>query len=181
MLHASATPAVAGSYVGGAFCGALLSSAVLLILGGLLSPIPPELRAGLLIGVVGVLGVRASGLISFPLLQNRRQIPEHAFATSATRAAFRFAFELGTSVRTYITKEAAYVAAVALVLASPAGLRTAGVAMLLLAAGFAIGRSTVVVGAVWRRSVITGHPAWAQHVANYFTLAMALVIAIRLL
>lgn len=180
MLNGSASPAVAGSYFTGAFCGGTLTSAVLLVLSGLVSPVAPTGRAVILLAGLAILTVRAAGLVSFRLPQNGRQIPEHAFATSATRAAFRFAFELGTAARTYITKEAAYAAALALVFAAPQTLGRAVTACVLLAAGFAFGRSTVVVGAVWRKSVITGHPRWAQSSANFLTLAMVLVLALRL-
>lgn len=181
MLHGHKSPAVAGAYLWGATLGAALSASVVLLVSGLLSPIPPFVRLALLLGLVGVLVVRALGFVTFVLPQNRRQIPEHAFGAKPTQAAFRFAFELGTAARTYITKEAAYVAALTLAFAAPSGLVPAAGATALLATGFGLGRSTIMIGASWRSSMITQHPPWSLTAANFATMAMAVVVALRLL
>jgi len=181
MLNRRATPAVAGAFFTGALLGAATSGLALVVLAGLLSPVPATARSILAIVAVGIVALRALGLISFPLPQNARQIPEHAFAAAPRTAAFRFAYELGTSVRTYITKEAVYAVAVLFALLSPRGLGSALVAMVLLACGFALGRSLIVIGQTWRDAAITAHPNWALRAANLGTLAICAVYAVTTL
>jgi len=178
MLNVRPRPAVAGSYVVGASIGAMASAFLFLVGSGLLSPIPAEIRAGLLIAIVAALALRALGVISFPLPQNERQIPQEAFLTSAPRAAFRFALELGTSMRTYITREAPYAAAALLLLAAPAG-ATGFAAAGLLALGFGVGRSLMVTGQVARRSFIVEHPGWTLATANLLTMVVVVLVAVR--
>jgi len=178
MLSARPTPAVAGSYVVGATIGALGTVFFLLVGGGLLSPIPSAVRAGLLLAVTAALALRATGVVSFPLPQNKRQIAQEAFLVSPPRAAFRFALELGTSVRTYITKEAPYAAAALLLLAVPSGALGFAAAGL-LAAGFGVGRSLMVTGQVARRSLIVEHPGWTLSTANLLTMAIVVLVAVR--
>lgn len=178
MLNVRPTPAVAGSYLVGATIGASGSVFLLLVGGGLLSPIPSNIRAGLLIVIIGALALRALGIVSFPVPQNKRQIPQEAFLVSPPRAAFRFAMELGTSMRTYITKEAPYAAAALILLAVPAGL-TGFAAAGLLALGFGVGRSLMVTGQVARRSFIVEHPAWTLMTANLLAMAVVVLVAVR--
>lgn len=178
MLNARPTPAVAGNYVLGATLGATISAFVLLVGGGLLSPIPTTVRAVALLVIVAALALRALGVVSFPLPQNKRQIAQEAFLVSPPRAAFRFAFELGTSVRTYITKEAPYAAAALLLLAAPSG-GSAFAAAGLLAFGFGVGRSLMVTGQVARRSFIVEHPGWTLKTANLLTMATVVLVAVR--
>lgn len=180
MLNVRTTPAVAGGYLAGGILGASLTSFVLLVGSGLLSPIPVAVRAGLVgIGLVA-LAVRAVMTTKFWLPQNARQIPQQVFQINPGRAAFRFALELGTSVRTYITKEAPYAAALALLLLAPAGAQGFAAAAL-LAAGFGIGRSLIVSTQVWRSSYIVEHPNWSLQVANFLTLALVALAAMRAL
>jgi len=178
MLNVRPTPAVAGSYVLGASIGATASAFLFLVAGGLLSPIPSSVRAVLLLVVVAALTLRALGALSFPLPQNKRQIPQEAFLVSPPRAAFRFALELGTSMRTYITKEAPYAAAALLLLATPSG-PTSFAAAGLLAVGFGVGRSLMVTGQIARRSFIVEHPRWTLRTANLLTMAVVALAAVR--
>lgn len=178
MLNARSTPAVAGSFLVGGVVGAALSAAVLVVLSGLLSPIPTEWRAAALLAVVAFLALRAAGLISLRLPQNSRQIPREVFLARPARAAFRFSLELGTSVRTYVTTEAPYALAMLLLLALPAGNLSGAIIRALLAAlGFGIGRALIISSQILRSAVIVEHPRRALHYGNWLTLVMVAVVA----
>lgn len=181
MLNARPRPAVAGAYVAGNFAGSLLTGALLLVLSGLVSWLPERVAAGLLVAAVVALAVRAAGLLDFRLPQNSRQIPAEAFLAPAPRAAFAFAFELGTAMRTYITKEAPYVAALVMILLAPSSLGPAILAMVLLALGFAIGRSLIVSTQIGRRALIVEHPPQALKAANWVTLITAAALGVGVL
>ena len=181
MLNARPSPAVAGGYLIGAIAGASLSAAVLLVLSGFAAPIPDTASGALLLGAVLLLTLRAIGLISFPLPQNARQIEREAFQRDPAVAALRFAFQLGTSVRTYITTVAPYAAALLLILAVPADLGPAVLAAALLALSFGVGRSTIVAGQIWRHTVIVEHAALARKLACYLTLVIVSTVAFRLI
>src|SRR5918911_1406997 len=65
-------------------------------------------------GLLGVL--REAGVITIPLPQNGRQVPQEVLRHSPRRGALQFGFELGTGVRTYVSATAPYVLAVAVFL-----------------------------------------------------------------
>jgi hypothetical protein len=50
-----------------------------------------------------------------------------------------------------------------------------------LALGFGVGRSTIVVGQIWRHTIIVEHAQLARRCACYLTLAIVAVVAIRLI
>jgi len=180
MLHRHARPAVAGAYLFGAISGALVTTSALLVLSGLLSPVPATLRSGLaLVGIAGLL-VRSAGLLDVELPQRRYQIPRATFGPSPTRSAYRFAFELGTGVRTYITASAPYALAATLVLSSPASLGTAVLCTLGAAFGYGLGRSVVVVGQAMHRSVAVDHPRVWLRAADIVSLTGALLLVLRI-
>lgn len=181
MLNARSSPAVAGGYLIGAVTGAAVTSAVLLVASGFTSPLPDAASGVLLLLSVLALTARSLGLIRFPLPQNARQIEREAFQRKPSRAAFRFAFQLGTGVRTYVTTVAPYAAALLLVLAAPAELHTAVWAALLLAVGFGVGRSTIVASQIWRHTIIVEHAPLARSVACYLTLATVFLAGVGLL
>lgn len=181
MLNARPSPAVAGGYLTGAIAGATVSATVLLVLSGFASPLSDTASGAILLAAVLVLTARSVGWIRFPLPQNARQIEREAFQRRPGAAAFRFAFQLGTSVRTYITTVAPYAAALLLVFAAPPDLGEAVAAAALLALGFGVGRSTIVVGQIWRHTIIVEHALLARRCACYLTLATVAVVAIRLI
>jgi hypothetical protein len=181
MLNARPSPAVAGGYLLGAIGGATVTAAVLLVLSGFASPLSDSASGILLLIAVALLAARSLGWISFPLPQNGRQIEREAFQRKPALAALRFAFQLGTSVRTYITTVAPYAAALLLVLGAPAGLAPAATAAALLALGFGSGRSTIVIGQVWRHTVIVEHSSLPRSAACYITLATVAVAGVQLL
>ena len=181
MLFRSARPAVAGAFLIGSLGGALTTSTGLLVLSGLVSPVPASLRALVAILVLALLGVHQAGILRLPLPQRAHQIPREVFHRSPTAGARRFAYELGTGVRTYITTTASYGVATVLVLAAPASLGAAILGSLAAGVGFGIGRSVVVLSHAWRKRVAVDHPSpWLQ-LAAWCSLLGSASIAVRAL
>lgn len=85
------------------------------MLSGLSAPLPASWRYAAIVAVA-LLGVlREVELVTIPLPQNARQVPQEVLRRSA-RGALRFGFELGTGVRTYVSATAPYVLALAVLL-----------------------------------------------------------------
>lgn len=180
MLHRHAGPAVAGSYAAGAISGALVTSLVLFIASGLLSPIPDAARGVVTVGVAALLMLHVLRIVCLDFLPQRRyQIPRETFTAEPTRAAFRFAFELGSGVRTYITAAAPYAAATLLLLALPSALSTATSAVLATGVGFGVGRSMIVAIQSLRSAVAVEHPARWLRAADIVAVAVALALAVQ--
>ncbi|MFC8617919.1 hypothetical protein ACFT9M_16100 [Micromonospora purpureochromogenes] len=90
---------------------------VLGALSGLSAPLPVSWRYAAVVAVA-LLGVlRDAKVVSIPLPQNARQVPQDVLRPSPRRGALRFGFELGTGVRTYLSATAPYVLAIAILLA----------------------------------------------------------------
>ena len=103
-------------FVVGLVAGGLLSGAVLGALSGLSAPLPATWRYGTIVAVALIGVLREAKLVSIPLPQNARQVPQDALRRSPLRGALHFGFELGTGVRTYLSATAPYVLAVAVFL-----------------------------------------------------------------
>jgi hypothetical protein len=101
----------------GLLLGGTLSAAVVWLLSGLSAPLPPPARTAAILAVAALGAARESGLLTFPLPQNARQIPQEVLQTNLRRGTLQFGFELGTGVRTYVSATAPYVLALALLLA----------------------------------------------------------------
>jgi hypothetical protein len=179
MLHKHAGPAVAGNYLVGAISGALVTASALLLMSGLVSPLPDQLRAGAALCLLALLALRVVGVLCLDLPQRQVQIPRETFNQSPQRAAFRFAFELGTGVRTYITATAPYALAIVLVLCVPANLSEAVLATTLAALGYGLGRSLVIVSQTVLRRPPIEHPGWALRIADIIAVATAAVLAVQ--
>lgn len=129
---------VVAAYLVGAVAGALLTVVLAWLLSGFVEPLGRTPRAVLL--CAGALFVWAakhgplSGRVSLP--ESRRQIPSAVFVGSLVRGAYRFGFEMGTGMRTYLPSFAPYVLLLALVLARPTLAQA-----LLIALGFGLGRA----------------------------------------
>ncbi|WP_245997221.1 hypothetical protein [Streptomyces armeniacus] len=120
----------------GLLLGALLSALVLWLFSGLLSPVPPEWRHGAIVVAAVLALLRDTDVLSFPMPQNARQIPQDVLQRDLMRGTLQFGFELGTGVRTYVSASAPYVIALGVLLtggsvATPIAIGT----------GFALGRA----------------------------------------
>lgn len=126
------------AYLLGTTGGALLTAALAWIVSGLGSPMRPEARVTALAAGALMVGLVRVGPLAglLPLPENRRQIPTRVFEGGLVRGAFRFGFEMGTGVRTYVPSPAPYILLLVLLLAwLPLGLA------LLAAVGFGLGRA----------------------------------------
>jgi hypothetical protein len=129
---------IVAAYMAGSTSGALLTALAAWFLSGFAEPLGPVLRVVLLcLGAVFIWLVKQGPLgryISLP--EARRQIPAEVFGGGLVRGAYRFGFELGTGVRTYIPSPAPYL----LLLTALVGQLRLGTA-LLIALGFGLGRA----------------------------------------
>lgn len=180
MLHRHAGPAVAGSYTAGAVTGALVSGSALFVLSGLLAPIPATARQVAAVSLLAILLIHALGIVCLDLPQRAYQIPRETFTDEPTRAAFTFAFELGTGVRTYITAVSPYALAVVLLLGLPDGLGPAALAAAAAAVGYGLGRSLVVATQSLRSAIAVEHPPRWLRAADRLALLTALAVLIVL-
>ena len=124
------------TFLAGTLLGAITTVAAAWLLSGLLSPLPKAVRLST-IAVLGAIAWLAKegplrGRISLP--ENRRLIPAEVFTGSALRGAWRFGFELGTGVRTFVPSPAPYLAALLLLLG---WLRLGDALMIAVGFGFA--------------------------------------------
>ncbi len=178
MLHRHARPAVAGAYTLGAVVGALTTTTALVLLNGLVSPLPSNIRTGLAVCLLALLGLHATRILCLDLPERRYQIPRETFTSEPTRAAFRFAFELGMGVRTYITAVSPYALAIVLLLALPSTLGSAVFAALAAALGYGLGRSVVVATQSMRRTIAVDHPSVWLRAADLVALILAVAVVV---
>ncbi len=181
MLHRHARPAVAGGFLLGAVGGACLTSFALVLGAGLLQPIPSNGRSGLALCLLLLLALHQAKVLCLSLPQRAWQIPRDVFFERPVRAAMRFAFELGTGVRTYITTTAPYGLAIVLVLAPGSSAAEALLGAVGAAIGFGAGRSRVVLGQVARRRVAVDHPSSWLIAAAWLSLAASASVVVRVL
>jgi hypothetical protein len=170
---------VATAYLVGTSSGALLTALAAWIFSGFMEPLGDEPRLALL--VVGGVLVWASkhgplvGKVTLP--EARRQIPAQVFGGSLARGAYRFGFELGTGMRTYVPSAAPYVLLLTIVLSGPT---LAGA--LLMGLAFGVARAfPVLVQIVPRRprrarAYLYGTGSAASTLATVVVLAGGLVL-----
>jgi hypothetical protein len=156
----------------GGIAGALTITTVLFVAGRVLAPVQPGARAV----VAAALGV---ALLAFALSGRthrvphaHRQIPPQVIRARRRVGVFRFAYELGTGVRTFATSIAPHLLGLSLLLYATDWWQAAVVAL-----GFGIGRSVPMwlrtYGLVWRRQSIAFHARWTAPVATFALLATA--------
>ena len=129
---------VVAAYLAGTSAGALMTALTAWILSGFLAPLAPPIRYFLLVLGALLLWMVKQGPLStvLSLPEARRQIPAEVFGDTLTRSAFRFGFELGTGVRTYIPSPAPYILLLALIVAHlPLGITV------MVGLGFGLGRT----------------------------------------
>ena len=148
------------------------------MLGGLLSPVPGQFRTVISITAISLLMLHAVGILCLELPQRTYQIPRETFGPFPARAAFRFAFELGTGVRTYITAVSPYALAVVIALHSPARLGAAALSGGAAALGYGTGRSIVVASQLMRRTIAVDHPRRWLRAADIVALAVAFAVVV---
>ncbi|MBT2211156.1 hypothetical protein [Actinomadura sp. NEAU-AAG7] len=128
--------AVLAVFTLGLLLGGTVSGLALWSLSGLASPLPPPARTPVILAVAAAGVARELGVLSLPLPQNARQIPQEVLRVHLWRGVLQFGFELGTGVRTYVPSSAPYVLALALLLA-----RAPLTAAVLTGAAFGAGRA----------------------------------------
>jgi hypothetical protein len=133
---------VVAAYLAGSTGGALLTALVAWFLSGFGGPLGAAPRVVLLCaGAAFVWLVKRGPLGRFlSLPEARRQIPAEVFGGGLVRGAWRFGFELGTGVRTYVPSPAPYLVLLVVLL----GHLTLG-ATLLIALGFGLARALPLV------------------------------------
>ncbi|MGH9149385.1 MAG: hypothetical protein ACRD0F_03505 [Acidimicrobiales bacterium] len=132
---------LAGAYLAGTCSGALATGLVAWVASGLLEGVPAGPRMVLIVVSAAVVWLSLEGPLRgvVRLPESRRQIPAEVFGGGLVRGAYRFGFELGTGVRTYVPSPAPYLVLAAVVL----GRLTLAQAVL-VSAGFGIGRALPV-------------------------------------
>ncbi len=109
---------------------------MLFVASGLLTPVPEVVRHGLVVAFATSAVLRDAGVVSFPLPQNARQVPQDVLTRNVARGSLRFGFEMGTGVRTYVSATVPYVLVAALLLTGP----SVGTAVA-AGVGFGVGRA----------------------------------------
>lgn len=127
---------VAAAYLAGTSSGAVLTAMAAWVLSGFAEPLGEGARLALLAAGGAFVWACKHGplarVVSLP--EARRQIPAHVFGGSLTSGAYRFGFELGTGMRTYVPSAAPYVLLLVVVLSRPSLI---GALLMGLAFGFA--------------------------------------------
>ncbi|MFD0560071.1 hypothetical protein FB566_4064 [Stackebrandtia endophytica] len=120
----------------GLLAGGACTATALWLVSGLATPIPAVVRHGVLVLAAVVFLARDAGWWRFPMPQNTRQVPQDVMQRHLIKGSLQFGFEMGTSVRTYVSASAPYVVGLALLLA---GLDYWSA--LLVGLGFGLGRA----------------------------------------
>lgn len=142
----------AGCTIGGVFTGT-----VLVVLSGLLSPIPDGVARWLFTGVAVLLLALDLTQRVLRLPQRATLIPQDVFARGMGRGALRFGVEYGSGFRTLVPSAASYVLAVYVLLAALPWWW--GV---LIGAVFGFSRSLPVL-----QYVLLGRPGWQQFLSGH--------------
>ncbi len=177
LLHRHASPAVAVNHLLGAVFGAVLTASTLLLVSGLLTPLPDAVAAATTLLVVALLAPAVFRPI-WRLPQRRWQVPRQVFDDRPEAAARRFAFQLGLGFRTYVTSPAPYAVATMLALVAPHGLGEAAIAAMSVAVTFGIGRSAVVSSHALFGSAAVDQPRWALNAASLCSLVAVAAVAV---
>jgi hypothetical protein len=131
------------AYAAGTSTGAGVTALLAWVLGGVFEPLPAAARAAVLVLGAVTIWLAKDGPLSrwIHLPEARRQIPAEVLSGSMVRAAYRFGFELGTGVRTYVTSAAPYVLLLVVLLA-----RLSLEETVLIGLGYGLGRALPLVG-----------------------------------
>ncbi|GAA2098768.1 hypothetical protein [Actinomadura alba] len=100
--------------------GALLVALVGAVLGGLVQVLLPlPVRLGLLGLVAVAVLLREGGLVTLPVPENQRLVPEHVQHRGRLVGTIQFGFEMGTGMRTYSPSALPHLVLLAILLALP--------------------------------------------------------------
>ncbi|GAA2607980.1 hypothetical protein GCM10010411_47770 [Actinomadura fulvescens] len=103
----------------GLMLGGWITASALWLLSGIGTVIPSPAVVGAT-GVAGVLAtLRDAKVLSCPLPEARRLVPERVLRKGPLVGPFQFGWEMGTGVRTYLSSTLPYLVALALVLTQP--------------------------------------------------------------
>ena len=165
---------VLGAYLAGTTTGALLTTLTAWLLSGLTEPAGPPARVALICAGGAFLWLAKCGplgrIVSLP--EARRQLPAEIFGGSLARGAYRFGFQLGTGMRTYVPSPAPYVLLLALLLA-----RSTLASAILVALGFGLGRALPLMAYVsspgrerFTRRFLSGSSEFGPHLSTAIVL-----------
>jgi hypothetical protein len=146
-----------------AFClglvtGGAVTATALVVAGSLLrAPLPEAARWALVAAALGAVLLQDRGVLSFPLPENRRLVPESVFRFGRRLGPLQFGLEMGTGARTYLPSWLPYAAGVAVLLTASLP------AALCAGAGFGLGRALMTTSAVRYAADESWHAQWQQH------------------
>lgn len=164
-------------YGAGCLLGGLVSALALLwTASGFVAPVPQTIRHLLFLAALGYVFVARALAMPLPVPETRQQISAEVLLAGGRPGAFRFGFEIGTGVRTYLPTGAPHVLAAYLLLGAPP-------AALALVAGSAFGAGRVVQPLATafirsRDSFQEGGQAPVRYVARPSTLLSAVGVAL---
>lgn len=127
----------------GLLVGGVISALGIMLVGSVLRwPLPPAAATGVVVAWTTVVLVRELGLVSFPLPQNARLVPETVFRHGPVLGPMQFGIEMGTGMRTFVTSGLPYALLVAVaLLADPWQALVAGL-------GFGAGRALMTLSSL---------------------------------
>jgi hypothetical protein len=155
--------AALGALTAGLALGGTAVSMSIWLLSGLGRALPPQPTMWGLVGVAVAALARDFGVVSFGLPENRRLIPQSVFHRGPLLGPFRFGFELGTGVRTYLPTTTPYLLALALVVMPPPW-----PVAILTGTAFGVGRSFTS----WARYLAADKARWDER----FNAQMSLMV-----
>jgi hypothetical protein len=139
------------------------------VAGGLIQALlPAPLRLAPLAAVAVAVLLREAGLVSLPVPENRRLVPEHVLNRGRVAGGIQFGFEMGTGMRTYSPSALPHLVLLALLLAVPLP------GALAAATGFAAARWIMAVASAHHSDDGSWSTLWQ---ANSRLLAMATAVS----
>jgi hypothetical protein len=142
----------------GLVAGGMATATVLVVTGSLVrAPLGVAGRWSLVAAALVAVLLRERGMLSFPLPENRRLVPESVFRLGRHLGPFQFGLEMGTGARTYLPSRLPYVGAIAVLLAASVP------AALLAGAGFGLGRALMTTSALRFAADEAWHAEWVRH------------------
>jgi hypothetical protein len=158
----------------GLVLGASVVAFTAAILGGLVQALVPEqVRLGLLGGLALAVLLREAGLISLPVPENRRLVPEVVLQRGRMLGPIQFGFEMGTGMRTYSPSALPHLVLLAIVLAIPLP------GAMLAAVGFAAARWIMAAASIGHSDAGEWSASWQAH-KRFFAVSTTLAVLVSL-